>query len=304
MECQVYRLNFYRRTIYDRQVFLALCSRLSLINDCNHRIYPKWAKFFFISRNQVWHPMITLNCMTKFDVECNVIGGGTTGIFSRLLRSQKPRFKCYKKIVRSLFLLLSLGQAGAIRLAISRALSSLSPDFPQKLLTGEVNYMLYLMLDRCILCALAVRKKFIKAGPLFRAWIHLSLKHGDPLTQTVAERYHFPSLACSRAKHCSPTAQWLKRFVWFTPNSANPLVNVKATITDWGYSLRNSNLPVRVVAGLLTRDSRFVERKKPGQKKARKKFAWFVFDLILTIFCFSILFLNVVQVTFNCYIVS
>ena len=28
------------------------------------------------------------------------------------------------------------------------------------------------------------------------------------------------------------------------------------------------------VEGLLTRDSRVVERKKPGQKKARKKFQW------------------------------
>ena len=28
--------------------------------------------------------------------------------------------------------------------------------------------------------------------------------------------------------------------------------------------------------GLLVRDSRSVERKKPGQKKARKKFAWYV----------------------------
>lgn len=27
-------------------------------------------------------------------------------------------------------------------------------------------------------------------------------------------------------------------------------------------------------AGMLTRDSRRVERKKPGQKKARKKFTW------------------------------
>lgn len=30
------------------------------------------------------------------------------------------------------------------------------------------------------------------------------------------------------------------------------------------------------VAALLTRDARKVERKKPGQKKARKKFAWYV----------------------------
>ena len=28
------------------------------------------------------------------------------------------------------------------------------------------------------------------------------------------------------------------------------------------------------IAGLLTRDARRVERKKPGQKKARKKFQW------------------------------
>lgn len=28
------------------------------------------------------------------------------------------------------------------------------------------------------------------------------------------------------------------------------------------------------VEGLMTRDSRIVERKKPGQKKARKKFQW------------------------------
>ena len=83
-------------------------------------------------RNQVWYPLITLDCMGRFDVECNVIGGGTTG------------------------------QAGAIRLAISRALTSMSPDF----------------------------------------------------------------------------------------------------------------LPQLRTAGLLTRDSRLVERKKPGQKKARKKFAW------------------------------
>ena len=32
--------------------------------------------------------------------------------------------------------------------------------------------------------------------------------------------------------------------------------------------------PILRKAGLLTRDSRVVERKKPGQKKARKKFQW------------------------------
>ena len=35
----------------------------------------------------------------------------------------------------------------------------------------------------------------------------------------------------------------------------------------------NSNISL---AGLLIRDPRMVERKKPGQKKARKKFAWYV----------------------------
>ncbi|XP_046849558.1 28S ribosomal protein S9, mitochondrial-like isoform X2 [Xenia sp. Carnegie-2017] len=83
-------------------------------------------------RNQVWHPFIALRCMGKYDAECNVIGGGTTG------------------------------QAGAIRLALSRALTSMTQDYFSQLQT----------------------------------------------------------------------------------------------------------------AGLLTRDKRLVERKKPGQKKARKKFAW------------------------------
>ena len=34
------------------------------------------------------------------------------------------------------------------------------------------------------------------------------------------------------------------------------------------------NRPALKEEGLLTRDSRVVERKKPGQKKARKKFQW------------------------------
>jgi small subunit ribosomal protein S9 len=32
--------------------------------------------------------------------------------------------------------------------------------------------------------------------------------------------------------------------------------------------------PSLSAAGMLTRDPRRVERKKPGQKKARKKFQW------------------------------
>ena len=35
-----------------------------------------------------------------------------------------------------------------------------------------------------------------------------------------------------------------------------------------------NNRPALKSEGLLTRDSRVVERKKPGQKKARKKFQW------------------------------
>ena len=36
----------------------------------------------------------------------------------------------------------------------------------------------------------------------------------------------------------------------------------------------SENRSVLKAEGLLTRDSRVVERKKPGQKKARKKFQW------------------------------
>ena len=39
-------------------------------------------------------------------------------------------------------------------------------------------------------------------------------------------------------------------------------------------ALDADNRPVLKAEGLLTRDARVVERKKPGQKKARKKFQW------------------------------
>ena len=38
--------------------------------------------------------------------------------------------------------------------------------------------------------------------------------------------------------------------------------------------LDQENRPALKAEGLLTRDARVVERKKPGQKKARKKFQW------------------------------
>ena len=39
-------------------------------------------------------------------------------------------------------------------------------------------------------------------------------------------------------------------------------------------TLDADNRPALKAEGLLTRDARVVERKKPGQKKARKKFQW------------------------------
>ncbi len=39
-------------------------------------------------------------------------------------------------------------------------------------------------------------------------------------------------------------------------------------------SLPHVNMNELFVSGLLTTDRRKVERKKPGQKKARKKFTW------------------------------
>ena len=38
--------------------------------------------------------------------------------------------------------------------------------------------------------------------------------------------------------------------------------------------INEENRPTLKAEGLLTRDPRMVERKKPGQKKARKKFQW------------------------------
>jgi len=67
-------------------------------------------------------------------------------------------------------------------------------------------------------------------------------------------------------------------------------VDVKSTVKGGGCSgqvgairlgiaralsiMRPETRPVLRSAGYLTRDSRIVERKKPGQKKARKKFQW------------------------------
>jgi len=45
-------------------------------------------------------------------------------------------------------------------------------------------------------------------------------------------------------------------------------------ILDLVITLANNPFFIHFVAGLLTVDSRRVERKKPGQKKARKKFQW------------------------------
>ena len=49
---------------------------------------------------------------------------------------------------------------------------------------------------------------------------------------------------------------------------------IKLAIARALCELDAENRPALKVEGLLTRDPRVVERKKPGQKKARKKFQW------------------------------
>jgi len=85
------------------------------------------------------------------------------------------------------------------------------------------------------------------------------------------------------------TAQLYDVNLPFTICNAVGQYNVKANINGGGYhgqaeALRlgiakalvlvdaETNKPLLRANGLMTRDSRMVERKKPGQKKARKKF--------------------------------
>ena len=49
---------------------------------------------------------------------------------------------------------------------------------------------------------------------------------------------------------------------------------IKLAIARALCELDPENRPALKAEGLLTRDPRVVERKKPGQKKARKKFQW------------------------------
>ncbi|MEE2953783.1 MAG: 30S ribosomal protein S9 [Bacteroidota bacterium] len=49
---------------------------------------------------------------------------------------------------------------------------------------------------------------------------------------------------------------------------------IKLAIARALCKIDEANKPSLKSNGLLTRDSRVVERKKPGQKKARKKFQW------------------------------
>ena len=49
---------------------------------------------------------------------------------------------------------------------------------------------------------------------------------------------------------------------------------IKLAISRALCELDSDNRPALKAEGLLTRDPRVVERKKPGQKKARKKFQW------------------------------
>ena len=56
-----------------------------------------------------------------------------------------------------------------------------------------------------------------------------------------------------------------------TTGQADP---IKLAIAIALCELNVENRPALKAEGLLTRDPRVVERKKPGQKKARKKFQW------------------------------
>lgn len=49
---------------------------------------------------------------------------------------------------------------------------------------------------------------------------------------------------------------------------------IKLAIARSLCEINAENRPALKAEGLLTRDPRVVERKKPGQKKARKKFQW------------------------------
>ena len=49
---------------------------------------------------------------------------------------------------------------------------------------------------------------------------------------------------------------------------------IKLAISRSLCEIDQENRPALKAEGLLTRDPRVVERKKPGQKKARKKFQW------------------------------
>jgi small subunit ribosomal protein S9 len=49
---------------------------------------------------------------------------------------------------------------------------------------------------------------------------------------------------------------------------------IRLAISRALFELDIYNIPSLKSEGLLTRDARVVERKKPGQKKARKKFQW------------------------------
>ena len=49
---------------------------------------------------------------------------------------------------------------------------------------------------------------------------------------------------------------------------------IKLAIARSLCEIDEENRPALKAEGLLTRDPRVVERKKPGQKKARKKFQW------------------------------
>ena len=63
-------------------------------------------------------------------------------------------------------------------------------------------------------------------------------------------------------------------YIAFAQSSAGQAGAVRLAISKALLGLPGQHGEVLEGAGLLVRDPRAVERKKPGQKKARKKFAW------------------------------
>lgn len=80
---------------------------------------------------------------------------------------------------------------------------------------------------------------------------------------------------CTQALHIAGLAGMYD--VWCTVKGGGMTGQAGAIRLGTARALKAMQPELRLVlsrAGMLTRDPRMVERKKPGQKKARKKFQW------------------------------